>query len=59
MDNKKLNLEPNFVFGSLLDEWYIWNHLISPPGAAMNMETLLPEIYKGKELLFEKQTSCI
>jgi L-ascorbate metabolism protein UlaG (beta-lactamase superfamily) len=37
MMNNKLYLKPNLVIEPLVDNWYAWSHLISPPTAAMNM----------------------
>ncbi|MBO9730362.1 MAG: MBL fold metallo-hydrolase [Chitinophaga sp.] len=37
MMEKQLYLKPNLVIEPLVDNWYAWSHLISPPTAAMNM----------------------
>lgn len=36
MSEKKMYLKPNVVIEPLVDNWYAWSHLISPPTAAMN-----------------------
>jgi L-ascorbate metabolism protein UlaG (beta-lactamase superfamily) len=37
MPDKKFYLKPNLVIEPLVDNWYAWSHLISPPSAAMNI----------------------
>ncbi len=36
MSEKKMYLKPNVVIEPLVDNWYAWSHLVSPPTAAMN-----------------------
>lgn len=37
MNTEKLYLKPNIVVEPLVDNWYVWPHLISPATAAMNI----------------------